>query len=186
MFDFVPRFVGDVCPCVRSQSGPWCVATWYSPPHIHPTFKIACWSGWILRRIPSALFTVKRQCGSWRCVFTFHCFPSFSIFCHFDPCVVVLYFISFRLFSFLWRLEEVVYFIFPSLFWFSRRLGSILRLSLPVVCVVTMQFSLPIAISFFCAFQPSMWFLLFSFFPLRWLRFFLCIQSDLLLQFRLC
>ena len=79
------------------------------------TVQEACWSNWILRRISSAVHTVYRYCGCGRCVFTFHCFPPFSIFCHFDPCVVVLYFIAFRFFSFLW-LEEVIYFIFPSLF----------------------------------------------------------------------
>ena len=79
------------------------------------TDQVACWSDWILRTISAAMQTVNRYCGCCRCVLTFHCFPSFSILGHFDPCVVVLYFIPFRLFSFL-RLQGVVYFIFLSLF----------------------------------------------------------------------
>ena len=134
------------------------------------TVQEACWSDRILRKISSA-YTVNRYCGCCRCVLTFHCFPSLSILCHFDPSVVVLYFISFRLFSFLW-LEEVVYFIFPSLFWSSHVSVSLvlgaedrvpfLRLSLPIVRLVTMQVSLPIAISFSCVFQASMRFWLHS------------------------
>ena len=81
------------------------------------TVQVACWSDWILQRIFSALYTVNKYCGCCRCVFTFHCFPSFCFFfCHFDPCVIVLCFIPFRLFSFFW-LEEFIDFVFPSLFW---------------------------------------------------------------------
>ena len=58
---------------------------------------------------------VRRYCCCCLCIFTFHYFPSFTIFCHFDPCVVVFHFISFRRFSFL-RFEEFVNLIFPSLF----------------------------------------------------------------------
>ena len=92
-------------------------------------------------------------------------FSSFSIFCHFDPCDVVPYFVAFRLFSFPW-LEEVTYFIFPSLFWSSRWsvclvLGAEARVPfccflLPIVHLVAMQFSWPSAISFFCVFESSM------------------------------
>ena len=158
--------------------------------------QVACWSDWILRRISSALHTVNRCCGCYRCVFTFHCFPSFSICCHFDPCVVVLYFISFRLFRFLW-LKEGVHFIFPSLFFWSFHWSVCLVLGaeawvpfcgflLPMVRLVPMQFSLRSAVSFFCAFQSSMGFGLLSSFQLLELCFFSCIQSNLLLQFRLC
>ena len=65
------------------------------------------------------MHTVNRCCGCCRCVCTFHCFPYFSIFGHFDPCVVVLYFVAFHLFTFLW-LEEFSDFVFPSLFWSSH------------------------------------------------------------------
>ena len=51
--------------------------------------------------------TVNRYCCCCLCIFTFHCFPSFTIFCHFDPCVVALHCISFRRFSFL-GFEEFV------------------------------------------------------------------------------
>ena len=61
------------------------------------------------------------MCGCCRCVFTFRCFPSFSIFGHLDTCVVVLYFVAFHLCCFLW-LEEFIDFIFPSLFWSSTGL----------------------------------------------------------------
>ena len=56
--------------------------------------QVARVSNWILRRTYSALHSVNRCCGCCRCVFTFHFFPSFSIYCHFDPCVVVLPFVS--------------------------------------------------------------------------------------------
>ena len=58
---------------------------------------------------------VNRCCGCRLCAFTFHCFPSVSIFDHFDPCVVVLYFVAFHLFSFLW-LEEFIGFVSSNLF----------------------------------------------------------------------
>ena len=83
--------------------------------------QVACGSNWILRRTPSAVHTVNRCCGCCRCVFTCHCFPCFSMFDHSDPCVVVLYFVAFHLFSFLW-LEEFIEFVFPSLFWSSHGL----------------------------------------------------------------
>ena len=81
--------------------------------------QVACGSNWILRRTLSAVHTVNRCCGCCRCVFTCHCFPCFSFFDHSDPCVVVLYFFAFHLFSFLW-LEEFIEFVFPSLFWSSH------------------------------------------------------------------
>ena len=76
--------------------------------------QVACGSKWILRRTSSAVHTFNRCCGCCRCVFTFHCFPCFSICGHFDPCVVVLYFVAFRLFSFLW-LEQFIDFVFTFL-----------------------------------------------------------------------
>ena len=63
--------------------------------------QVACWTDWILRRVSSAKHTVHRYCGCCRCIITFHCCPSVAICCHFDPCFVVFYVISFRLFSFI-------------------------------------------------------------------------------------
>ena len=56
--------------------------------------------------ISSCIGSEEARCCN--CVFAFHGFPSFTMFCHFFPDIVVR-------FSFLW-LEEVLYFVFPSLF----------------------------------------------------------------------
>ena len=60
------------------------------------------------------MHTVNRCCGCCRRELTFHCLPFFSILGHFDPCVVILYFVAFHLFSFLW-LEKFQ--IFGSTWW---------------------------------------------------------------------
>ena len=60
-----------------------------------------------------------------------------------------------------------------------------LLLSLSISHLVTMQFSLPSVTSFFCAFQSSMGFSLFSFLQLQQMCFFSYIQSNLH-QFYLC
>ena len=54
--------------------------------------QVACGSTWILRKTFSAHHTVNRCGGRCRCVFTFHCFPSFSICGRFDPRVIVFSF----------------------------------------------------------------------------------------------
>ena len=56
------------------------------------------------------------------CIFAFQRYPSFTVFCHFDPCVVILHIVSCCRFS-LFRLEEFVNLVFPSSFWSSH--GSV-------------------------------------------------------------
>ena len=102
MFDFVSRFEGDVCRCcciIQSQSGPWCVATRCSPLRNHPTSRR---SGSVLVELDLAEDVFC--CQILRLLSLHIHFPLTSIFVdffHFHPCIVVLYFIAFRLCSFL-------------------------------------------------------------------------------------
>ena len=158
------------------------------------TVQVPCVSNWILRRISSALHTVNRllRLQSLRIHFPL---PSiFLDFCHFDPCVVALYFIAFRVFSVLW-LESLIssshlFKVFPQIckswFWWWGH-GSMLLLSLPVVHLGS-DASLIAKRHFILlyVFQSSMGFWLQSSSQLPQLCFISCIQPNLLLQFRLC
>ena len=78
--------------------------------------------------------------------------------------MVVFYVTAVRCFCFLW-FEKVVYFVFPSfpqsthcsacLDFGTKSWVPIQQLSLPIVLLVAMLFSSPIAISFFCAFRSN-------------------------------
>ena len=91
--------------------------------------------------------------------FSFHLSPCFA------TCIQVwlfFYVTAVRCFCFLW-FEKVVYFVFPSfpqsthcsacLDFGTKSWVPIQQLSLPIVLLVAMLFSSPIAISFFCAFR---------------------------------
>ena len=79
------------------------------------TVQVACWWNWILWRISSAVHTVNGCRGCCLCLFAFHCFPSFSIFCHFYPGVVAFYFIAFPL---AWGNQQIssahLFFVLPA------------------------------------------------------------------------
>ena len=127
---------------------------------------VACGSNWILRKKSSAVHTVNRCGGRCRCVFTFHCFPSFSICGRFDPRVIVFSCCCVSSLQFLqvWRnrsfLLPISFEVFPLECMYGAwcwGLGSILRLSFSIVRLAAMRFSSLISISFFCVFQSSMW-----------------------------
>ena len=92
------------------------------------------------------------------------CFPLVSLLCYFYPSMVVFYVTAVCCLCFLW-FEKVVYFVFPSfpqsthcsacLDFGTKSWVLIRQLSLPIVLLVAMLFSSPIAIPFFCAFRSN-------------------------------
>ena len=94
---FVSRFVGDFCRCInRSQCGPWCVATRYSPPRTHPTSRR---SGSVLVELDLAVdFICFVHCQQILRLLSFRMhFPLLSIFLDFFATLihVSLFFVSF-------------------------------------------------------------------------------------------
>ena len=133
MFGFISRFVGGVCRCIIKVI--LVLGVWQRDVR-HLVFlqlhavQVAYWSNWIFWRISSAVYTVNGGCGCCLCVFAFHCSPSFSIFATFIQVSLFLYFVAFRLFSFL-SLEEVMYLAFPSLFFSGLATGLFLWRMVP-------------------------------------------------------
>ena len=129
------------------------------------TVQVSCWSDWTLWWVFSAWHIVHRSFFCCPCIFAFQRYPFFTVFCHFDPCVVLLHIISCCRFS-LFQREEFVNLVFPSSFWSSY--GSVgcvfcVEIRVPFSCFlpifrpVAMRFSSPISISFICEFLIQQW-----------------------------